>query len=553
MVYVFTLTQITEYMAHEHTGAGALRGMLLLALVWFSWSAYAWLGNQARTDLAVVRVGMALAMAGVFVVALAVPESWHDLSGGLHGPLVLACAYLFVRSVHLFLYSGLARGDHGLMRQIAVSWPPVLGGSALLIAGTVVGGRWQTALFAAAIAVDWGGVYATSRRGSWRIHSAAYFAERHQLFVIIAIGESLLAMGAGSVGHPVSTPLLAAGVLGVATATGLWWLYFDLATHIGERQLDKAHGQARLTLAVHAYGYAHFPITAGIVVTALGVEGVVAHADDGNSLGTFYAWALCGGAALYVGGLLLFGRIMLKVWGGFRLTALCLFLAGVPAAAVVHRWPPWPASSSSWRRWPRRRRGGTRSCAAASCERTAEEVCRSPGRPAPAQRWVGGRPLWLHACVGDVIDAHTRSPTRRRGISRCRTTSGWRAGAALRGPSPPCPGDGGHALEDMCFEPAMYLWSAGSRRASRSTSRDVSRRSSRSRCPSASSAAASCSPGRPRHASSARVLHALGEEMPPRSLRRSSTADSRRRCTSTGPGPRRWRWTPRRPGGTCRC
>ncbi|MFF3380398.1 low temperature requirement protein A [Streptomyces sp. NPDC002680] len=335
LVYVFTLTQITQYMAHHHTGTGVLHGVLLLALVWFSWSAYAWLGNQARADRGVVRAGMALAMAGVFVLALTVPEAWDDLPGGLSGPLVLACAYLFVRVVHLVLYGVLARGDRGLLRQVAVSWPPVLAGCGLLIVGAAVGGRWQTALFAAAIAVDWGGVYATSRRGSWRIHSARYFAERHELFVIIAIGESLLAMGAGATDHPVGAGLLTAAVLGVAAATGLWWLYFDLATLIGEHQLDKAQGQARLRLAVNAYGYAHFPIMAGVVLTALGVEGVVAHADDGKALGGFYAWALCGGAALYVLGLLLFGRIMLNVWGGFRLTALCLLLAGIPAGAVL--------------------------------------------------------------------------------------------------------------------------------------------------------------------------------------------------------------------------
>jgi low temperature requirement protein LtrA len=124
-------------------------------------------------------------------------------------------------------------------------------------------------------------------------------------------------------------------VLGVAAATGLWWLYFDLATLIGEHQLDRTHGQTRLGLAVHAYGYAHFPITAGVVLTALGVEGVVAHADDGKALGGFCAWALCGGAALYLGGLLLFGRIMLNAWGGFRLTGLCLLLAGIPAATAL--------------------------------------------------------------------------------------------------------------------------------------------------------------------------------------------------------------------------
>lgn len=343
LVYVFTLTQVTAYMAHEHSGRGVLRGVLLLALVWISWSAYAWLGNQAQADPGVVRAGMTLAMAGVFVVALTVPEAWHDAPGGLNGPVVLACAYLFVRCVHLVLYGVLARGDHGLLRQITVSWPAVLGGSCLLIVGAVIGGWWQTALFAAAIATDWGGVYATSRRGNWRIRSASYFAERHELFMIIAIGESLLAMGAGAADHPISTPLLAAAVLGVAVALGLWWLYFDVATLVGEHQLSRTQGRDRLRLAVDAYGYAHFPIMAGIVLTAFGVEGVMAHADGGEALGGFYAWVLCGGAATYLAGLLLFGWTVLRQWSRFRLGGLFLLLGWSPAAAVL---PPVAALAS---------------------------------------------------------------------------------------------------------------------------------------------------------------------------------------------------------------
>jgi low temperature requirement protein LtrA len=335
LVYVFTLTQVTAFMAHEHTATGVLHGVLLLALIWISWSAYAWLGNQAQADLGVVRVGMTVAMAGIFIVALTVPEAWHDEPGGLHGPLVLACAYLFVRCVHLVLYSVLARGDHGLLRQIAVSWPAVLAGSCLLIVGAVVGGRWQTALFAAAIAADWGGVYLTSRRGSWRIHSAAYFTERHELFMIIAIGESLLAMGAGAVGHPVSAPLLAAAVLGVTVALGLWWLYFDVATLVGELRLKTSQGRDRVSLAVNAYGYAHFPIVAGVVLTALGAEGVVAQADSGKPLGRFFTWALYGGSATYLAGLLLFGLVMLGQLSPFRMGALILLPGIAPVATTL--------------------------------------------------------------------------------------------------------------------------------------------------------------------------------------------------------------------------
>ncbi|MFJ7072232.1 low temperature requirement protein A [Streptomyces sp. NPDC098781] len=340
LVYVFALTRVTAYMAHEHSAMGVVQGMLLLALLWWSWSAYAWLGNQARADLGVVRAGMGLAMAGIFVVALAVPEAWHDTDGGLDGPLVLAGAYLFVRCVHLVLYGFLAGGDRELRRQVAVSWPPVLAGGGLLLAGAAIGGGAQTALFAAAIVVDWGVVYATARHGGWRIHSAEYFAERYNLFVIIAIGESLTALGVGASELPVSVALIVAAALGVGVAMGLWWLYFDLVTHLVARRLDEAGKETRLALASSAYGVGHFPIVAGVVLVALGLEGVVAHADSDHGLGWFYAWVLCGGAAVYLAGLLLFGWLAVRVWGPFRLAALVVVIAWAPAAAAL---PPLAA------------------------------------------------------------------------------------------------------------------------------------------------------------------------------------------------------------------
>src|ERR671920_2313812 len=106
-------------MAHEHSAYGVLQGLLLLALLWWTWSAYAWLGNQAQADEGLVRAGMAIAMAAIFVVALTIPEAWQDAPGGLNGPLVLVGAYLLVRCVHLSVYALAARGDPGLRRQLA--------------------------------------------------------------------------------------------------------------------------------------------------------------------------------------------------------------------------------------------------------------------------------------------------------------------------------------------------------------------------------------------------------------------------------------------------
>ncbi|MFR9776365.1 low temperature requirement protein A [Micromonospora sp. MS34] len=335
LVYVFAVTRVSEYMADAHSGQGVVQGLLLLALLWWTWSAYAWLGNQARADQALLRAAMSAAMAAIFVVDLTIPEAWHDAPGGLDGPLVLVGAYLVVRCVHLVVYSAAAAGDPGLRRQLAISWIPTLAGAALLLFGVSLGGTRQTLLFAAALAVDWGIVYLTSRRGNWRIHSATHWTERHGLFVILAVGESIVAIGVGAANQPVSTPLLVAAVLGVAVAIALWWLYFDLVSPATEHRLREAQGQARATLAVEAYTYGHFPIIAGIVLAALGVEGALAHAAGHEPLGVFYASALCGGTALYLAGHLLFANRMHFGLHVGRFVTILVLLAWLPAAAAL--------------------------------------------------------------------------------------------------------------------------------------------------------------------------------------------------------------------------
>jgi low temperature requirement protein LtrA len=273
LVYVFAVTQVTGYMAEEHSAHGVLQGLLLLTLLWWTWSGYTWLGNQARADEGVLRAGMVVAMAAMFVVALTIPEAWQDAPGGLNGPLVLVGAYLLVRCVHLTLYAVAATGDPGLRQQVAITWLPTVAGAALLVAGALLGGWTQTLLFAAALLVEGVGVYLTSRHGNWRLHSVAHLTERHGLFIILAIGESVVAIGVGAAEQPISAPLLVAAILGVAAAVGLWWLYFDVASLAAEHRLAEAHGRARVRLAVEAYTDGHVPIVAGIVLAAVAWRG----------------------------------------------------------------------------------------------------------------------------------------------------------------------------------------------------------------------------------------------------------------------------------------
>jgi low temperature requirement protein LtrA len=248
---------------------------------------------------------------------------------------VLVGAYLMVRCVHLTLYAVAATDDRELRRQLTMTWGPLLASAALLIPGVLLGGSTQTLLFAGALLVDWVGVWLISRHGNWRLHSPAHWTERQGLFIILAIGESVVAIGVGAAQQPISGPLLVAAVLGVAAAVGLWWLYFDVASLAAEHRLVEARGQARVRLAVEAYTFGHFPIVAGIVLAALGMEGVLAHADESKPLGAFYTAALFGGVALYLAGYSLFKRRMHGALSLPRLVAICVLLAALPAAVVL--------------------------------------------------------------------------------------------------------------------------------------------------------------------------------------------------------------------------
>jgi low temperature requirement protein LtrA len=177
----------------------------------------------------------------------------------------------------------------------------------------------------------------TSRLGCQQLRVPRRFlwTERHGEFIILALGESVVAIGVGAAEQPISAPLLLAAILGVAAAVGLWWLYFDVASLAAEHRLLEAHGQARVRLALVACTYGHFPIVAGIVLAALGIEGVLAHAGDGKPLGAFYTLPLFGGVALYLAGQVPFKRRMHNMLSLPRLVAICVLLAVLPAAVVL--------------------------------------------------------------------------------------------------------------------------------------------------------------------------------------------------------------------------
>lgn len=335
LVFVFAFTQVTVFMASQHSALGILQGLVILTLIWWSWVAYSWLANQTHADEGIVRIGMTVAMIAMFGVALTIPEAFADLPGGLSGPLVLAICYIIVRVVHATLYILSAGDDVALRRQIIrTSFAWVVGGG-LIIVGALIGGEFEVWWWLAAIIADAALTYATSAGGNWRLPSPAHWTERHGLIVILALGESIVAIGVGAAELPVSAPILLGSALGVLLSVGLWWLYFDWIALAAEHILSKLTGVARVAMATDGYTYLHYCLIAGIVISALGVKEVLGHADSSEPLGWFGAAALAGGTSLYLAGHGLFWRRVGGVWNYWRLGAATVLLALLPGIALL--------------------------------------------------------------------------------------------------------------------------------------------------------------------------------------------------------------------------
>jgi low temperature requirement protein LtrA len=304
LVFVFAFTQVTAFMADDLGVRGVLRGLVLFALLWFVWCSYTWLGNQARADEGVVRLAMIVAMGATFLVALAIPEAWGDEGGGISAPVVLAVALAVVRVVHLGVYAVAALGDAGLRSQLVRTALPVGTAVTLLVLGAVIGGPTQTVLWAVALAVDYTGVYLSGT--DWRLPAPGHFAERYGLIVIIALGESIIAVGVGVADLPLTVPTIAAAGLGLLVSVALWWAYFDVVAPVAERELRRREGVERVRLARDSYTYLHFPMVAGVIYLALGVKKVAEYVGDESHhtltdpLPSTALWALYAGVGTYL-------------------------------------------------------------------------------------------------------------------------------------------------------------------------------------------------------------------------------------------------------------
>ena len=324
LVFVFAFTQVTTLLAHDPTFAGIGRGVLVIAALWWPWTAYAWLTNTVDPEEGFVGAALLAALIAMFVAALAVPGVFGD-DGALFGG-----AFLIVVGMHLALYALAGRGNRDLLAAVLRLAPwTLLGATLILVAGVADGAR--TWLWVAALACTYLGAGLSGSTG-WRVFPS-HLAERYGLVVIIALGEAFVAIGIGVTG--IGLGEVVAAILGLLVATSFWLAYFDFFSIRGARMLADLRGPDRVALARDAYAYAHLPMIVGIVLFAFAMKTIVGHV--GEELDSVAAFALCGGSALY---LLTYSAVRTRIERRLALSrgrfmAALVLLLVLPLATVV--------------------------------------------------------------------------------------------------------------------------------------------------------------------------------------------------------------------------
>ena len=325
LVFVFAITQVTSLLAHDPTWHGVLRGMLVLVALWWAWTGYAWLTSTMDVDEGGVRLAMLASMGAMLFAALAAPGAFT------HDAVLFGVSYLLVRLLHVVLYAIVGRDDPDLLGAVLRFAPTAIVGASLIVVAGFFHGDERVAIWLIALAIDYVGPAIIGPGRGWHI-APEHFAERHGLIVLIALGESIIAIGVGA-GFELVTRVIVAAALGIVVISALWWLYFDVAAILARTRLTQASGVAQANLAREGYSYLHLPLVAGIVLFAFGLKTTLGHA--GQELATVPAVGLCGGAALYLLGHVAFlFRTTGRLWRRRTIGAIVL-LALIPAAVVV--------------------------------------------------------------------------------------------------------------------------------------------------------------------------------------------------------------------------
>lgn len=334
LVFVFAVTQVTAVLEEHLTPLGLVQAVLIFWLVWWAWTQFTWTLNAADTEHSGIELLTMVAVAAAFIMALTVPDAFETTGWWF------ASSYIAVRLVGIAGQWWVSAGDaewRGAIRPWAIL---SFGGLAAVALAAALPPVPRTVVFGGAVALD---LFSAWRAGSgeWRLYPG-HFAERHGLFVIIVLGESLIAAGLNAEGLPRSSVLLAVVVPAVVGACGLWWTYFSRAKDALEEGMQQTPSRDRGRYARDVYSFLHLPIIAGVIGFAVAIVQAI-HAVEhhpGDALETTGVWALIAGVSLFVG---FTGLALMRARAGLpvvRGIAIVVLFASYPLLIA------WPAAGA---------------------------------------------------------------------------------------------------------------------------------------------------------------------------------------------------------------
>ena len=349
LIFVFAFFNITRAVSEHLTPGGLLRGLLVLALLWWAWSNHIIVANRIRISEGIAPLAIFAIMAATFTIALIIPRAFSDETDRGDGPFLFAGGYFVIRTLHQLLQWSAARGDSAQRRQIIRLAPPMLVATGLLIAAGFIPrhiygldqATARTVLWTLAVAVEYGAGILLGVWG-WTVAAAGHWVERFELIIIIALGETIVSVGIGSdlTGRAITWPAFLGAMLSVSLTATLWWAYFDIGALAAQRTLYTTHGTPRVALARDAYIYLHVPMIAALILLALGGEELLHHLGQpdvdlnepqpGSGVVLIY-----GGVILFLLGHVAFQRRILHTIAWTRLVCVAVLAALIPAAVHI--------------------------------------------------------------------------------------------------------------------------------------------------------------------------------------------------------------------------
>ncbi|MEH1096299.1 low temperature requirement protein A [Micromonospora sp. CPCC 205739] len=347
LVVVYAFIQVTVLMARHPSAVGVAQGLAVLTLLWGTWCVNTLFGNTLRSESLLARLTVLLIVALTLIIGIAIPQALEHVPGGLPGPMIVVTCFITLRLLHLAGFWRVAHHDVA-RRAVRRAIVPIMAAMILLLLAALATSRppnpgtdrLAAGLWLAAAAAELASGYLLGLR-IWHVSSAKHWIDRHELIILIALGQAIISTGTAVFDRPISWPIVAAVAVNMILLSSLWWAYFDTDAIVGHRTMQATPSRQRRALARDAYTYLHLPMIVGLMLLAFGLQHLlelIAHPSAPAHPQLAHATVFAGVLVYLLANQAFWWRIRHNV-RRLRLAGILLIAALAPLTSALP--PPW--------------------------------------------------------------------------------------------------------------------------------------------------------------------------------------------------------------------